>query len=168
MSITKMAYAEPRMFWVVEELIPDECIAEYGNPSGHTELSIAFPIMLYLDFFWNRNQRRITEGKMTPLQIVSLIGAVLYSFLVGFARLYVRVHSLNQIVFGWTIGLWTAIYLHFCVRDLLISHIDSIAVRPKLLDKTRNRYLIISSILFAICCSILTGTYFLSVWLSPP
>ena len=36
MSITKIAYGEPRMFWHVQDIKPNECTAEYGNPSGHT------------------------------------------------------------------------------------------------------------------------------------
>lgn len=54
MSVTKMLYAEARIFWWVRDIIPDECTAEYGNPSGHTMLAIAYPLMLYLDFFENR------------------------------------------------------------------------------------------------------------------
>lgn len=51
MSVTKMAYAEPRMFWWIPDITPDECTAEFGNPSGHSLLAIAYPLVLYLDIF---------------------------------------------------------------------------------------------------------------------
>jgi hypothetical protein len=57
MSITKIAYGEPRMFWVEKDLIPNECTAEYGNPSGHTLLAIGYPMFLWLDIFENRAMR---------------------------------------------------------------------------------------------------------------
>ncbi len=65
MSISKMAYGEPRMYWYVEDLIPDECTAEYGNPSGHTELAIAYPLFLYLDVFENRERRKKHEERVS-------------------------------------------------------------------------------------------------------
>jgi membrane-associated phospholipid phosphatase len=54
MSVTKMLYAEARMFWWVRDIYPDECTAEYGNPSGHTMMAIGYMMMLYLDYFENK------------------------------------------------------------------------------------------------------------------
>lgn len=65
MSITKMAYGEPRMFWHVPDIIPDECTAEYGNPSGHTELAIAYPLFLYLDIFETSSEKKKREERMS-------------------------------------------------------------------------------------------------------
>jgi hypothetical protein len=45
------------MFWVEKDIIPDECTAEYGNPSGHTLQAIGYPIFLWLDIFENREMR---------------------------------------------------------------------------------------------------------------
>ena len=56
MNATKMAYSEPRLFWVVKDIIPDECTAEYGNPSGHTLFAIGYPMFLYLDFFEDKKR----------------------------------------------------------------------------------------------------------------
>jgi membrane-associated phospholipid phosphatase len=90
-----MAYGEPRMFWWVSDIVPDECTAEFGNPSGHTLLAIAYPLMLYLDIFESKEAREIHGEGMSCKQAFTLILVFLYSFLVGFARLYVRVHSWN-------------------------------------------------------------------------
>jgi hypothetical protein len=59
MNVTKMAYAEPRMFWWVQDIVPDECTAEFGNPSGHSELAIAYPMLWYLDLFENKERDRV-------------------------------------------------------------------------------------------------------------
>jgi hypothetical protein len=63
MSITKMAYAEPRIFWWAYDINPDECTSEYGNPSGHTELAIAYPLLWYLDIFETRRRNEKVEGR---------------------------------------------------------------------------------------------------------
>ena len=48
----------------------------------------------------------------------------------GFARLYQGVHTANQIIFGWQIGIWLAFYFHFCVKDPLMEHIEQISSNP--------------------------------------
>ena len=65
MNVTKMAYAQPRLFWYVSAIVPDECTAEYGNPSGHTMLAIGYPMFLYLDIFEERNRQKLLESRMT-------------------------------------------------------------------------------------------------------
>jgi membrane-associated phospholipid phosphatase len=168
MSVTKMAYAEPRMFWWVKDITPDECTAEYGNPSGHTELAIAYPMLWYLDIFETRKKNEQLEGKMTPGQIIAFIAVFLYSFLVGFARLYVRVHSWNQIVFGWQLGIWLAFYFHFCLRDKLIAHIDFITASAKMMNDKRQRLIIWATVIWLSTIAILVGTYYASTVFSPP
>lgn len=36
------------------------------------------------------------------------------------------VHSLDQIVYGSTLGVWAGITMHFLVRDHLIQHVEKI------------------------------------------
>jgi hypothetical protein len=67
MSVTKMAYGEPRMFWWVTDIVPDECTAEFGNPSGHTLLAIAYPMVLYLDIFETKEARERHGERMSCL-----------------------------------------------------------------------------------------------------
>ena len=55
-SVTKMAYAQARLFWYVYAIMPLECTTDYGNPSGHTFLAIAYPMLVYLDFFENKRR----------------------------------------------------------------------------------------------------------------
>lgn len=154
-----MAYAEPRMFWWVADIVPDECTSEYGNPSGHTELAIAYPMLWYLDVFENHKRSELLEGRMTAGQIISLIAVFLYSFLVGFARLYVRVHSWNQIVFGWQLGIWLAFYFHFCLRDRLIAHIDFITASAKMVASKRNNLIAWATVIYVGTITALLVTY---------
>jgi hypothetical protein len=65
MGATKMVYGEPRLFWWINDIYPDECTTDYGNPSGHTELAIAYPMMLYLDIFENSDVQRVRGNRMS-------------------------------------------------------------------------------------------------------
>lgn len=105
---------------------------------------------------------------MTWGQIVTLILVFLYSFLIGFARIYVRVHSWNQIVYGWQLGLWLAFYFHFCLREGVIKHVNITASAQKILEKDRARHILVATCIIAVVVIINVGTYALSINLSEP
>lgn len=73
--------------------------------------------------------------------------AVTLTFLIGLARFYVGVHTLNQIVYGWLWGLWLAFYFHFVLRETTLGHIKHLTCSDKL--PTRAKYFFLAS-LFAI------------------
>ena len=98
---------------------------------------------------------------MTKTSIFTLIFAVLWSFTVGFARLYVRVHSWNQIVYGWQLGLWVAFYFHFCIRDSIIQHVNTLAQTSRLDKSTRNKLILVSTFLNLLMIGTLVLTYLL-------
>jgi hypothetical protein len=74
--------------------------------------------------------------------------------MIGFARFYEGVHSINQILYGWTIGLWIAFYLHFCFRDIIIAHIEQLLL-TKNIDK-------VPFVKLSVICSVLGILAFLS------
>ena len=47
----KMAYAEPRPFWMTPEIKAHGCYNEFGNPSGHSSSAATFSIAIFLDYF---------------------------------------------------------------------------------------------------------------------
>jgi hypothetical protein len=92
----------------------------------------------------------------------------LYSFLVGFSRLYVRVHSWNQIIYGWQLGAWAALYFHCCIREPLIQHINSVSTRTKLKPEDRNRYILRAICVFLLVCVSLATVFVLKTIFDPP
>ena len=46
--------------------------------------------------------------------------------MIGMARFYVGVHTINQIIYGWMWGLWIVFYFHFCLRVIAIDYIRSL------------------------------------------
>ena len=46
-----------------------------------------------------------------------LLVVVFFGASIGYSRVILGVHSWNQVVFGWSLGIWIAFTLHFCVKD---------------------------------------------------
>jgi membrane-associated phospholipid phosphatase len=127
MNITKMAYHEPRPFMVTDKITVYGCSGEYGNPSGHSLFAAAFNIFFFLDLFHsNCDQPDFSTLKAKLIYAGALFLAISLTFLIGFARFYVGVHTLNQIVYGWQIGLLRALYFHICLREPVIKHIQTL------------------------------------------
>ena len=53
-----------------------------------------------------------------------LVFCVFWSIGNPYSRYIMGVHSLDQIVYGMSMGIWTALVMHFLVRDNLIQHIE--------------------------------------------
>jgi membrane-associated phospholipid phosphatase len=107
MASTKMFYAEARPYFITSDIEPlGECTAGFGNPSGHSMFSVMWAFLLHLHIF---------EGFITSVFAhVSLYFITTpFAFLVAFSRLYVGVHSLNQIVYGSLLGFYLALYMHY-------------------------------------------------------
>jgi membrane-associated phospholipid phosphatase len=92
MNLTKMAYSEPRPYFVDTEIMPHGCSAEYGNPSGHSLFAAGFLFFLFLDVFESADKK----FERTSWQyVVGALTALALTISIGFARLYVGVHSMN-------------------------------------------------------------------------
>ena len=64
--------------------------------------------------------------------------AILAILIIGFTRYYNGVHSLNQILYGWTLGVTFGLYNFFCLKPMLEPHIDRLLDVNKPLE--RNTY----------------------------
>ena len=104
LSISKSFMHEARPFFV-SDITPTKCWLEYGNPSGHSITSTS----LYLTI-WDLVNRRFEADRKT--RIISLIFTLFTCFMIAFSRLYHGVHTYNQIMLGW--GLGVALYFFFC------------------------------------------------------
>jgi membrane-associated phospholipid phosphatase len=112
---------------VTDKITVYGCSGEYGNPSGHSLFSAAFNIFFFLDLFHsNCDQPDFSTLKAKLIYAGALFLAILLTFLIGFARFYVGLHTLNQIVYGWQIGLLLALYFHICLREPVIKHIQTL------------------------------------------
>jgi membrane-associated phospholipid phosphatase len=104
--ILKLIYLEERPIWLnVEIKTRNISVCGYGNPSGHALTSVC----LYLSFWYILCQIFDTRIKNAKIKnILKYLILVLFIFLCLFimvSRFYLGVHSLNQIIFGGSLGL---------------------------------------------------------------
>ena len=102
----KLVYLQERPIWVNDEINTENLHScGYGNPSGHSLTSTC----IYLSIWYIIND--IIDSKVInkkigiTLKYATLIFDILIFSLIMISRLYLGVHSLNQIFFGCSIGL---------------------------------------------------------------
>jgi len=92
----------------------------FGFPSGHTMISLAFyGIVAYiaLTYIKNRNWK-----------VLTIVGALVISVLIGFSRLYLGVHYLTDVLAGWAAGgLWLAVCIlgDYWLKYLKLQKVDA-------------------------------------------
>ena len=118
MNVTKLSYADPRPYWISQEIIAYKCSNQFGNPSGHSMTTMAMSLTLWLDFKETSNSSSCTTSKAVGLAL-----AILFPISIGYSRLILGVHSLDQICFGLLLGVWIAMSMQYCVRPYLDQHI---------------------------------------------
>ena len=123
MITLKAAHHGPRPFWHSgTEVQGFHCSTQYGNPSGHTLTSFSCLLLPWLDYYTNFNKTDSVLAK--PLvKIVLLILALTWGCLIAFSRMYLGVHSLDQVLYGALVGIWVALTMHFVVMEHSMKHI---------------------------------------------
>ena len=132
-NIMKLTYAAPRPFWSSDDVQAFHCSSEYGNPSGHTSISVGISMLVALDLI----EDYVTE---TNVKVLVLATSLLFGASVGYSRLFLGVHGLNQVYFGALMGLWIALTIHYVLRNAVMHHLKSILS----LDETRYSKLLIT------------------------
>ena len=101
MNVTKLWYHQPRPFWVSEDIKAFDCTTQFGNPSGHSLFSMGAALSIWLDF--NERYAKKEHSKLHPLwvRICALFIAIVFSFTIGYSRIFLGAHAWSQLLFGW-------------------------------------------------------------------
>jgi membrane-associated phospholipid phosphatase len=91
-AIVKVLFVAPRPYWVSSQVEPLSLEHTFGIPSGHAQNSAAI---------WGT----MAAGAQRAGKRWAWIAALVITFLVGFSRLYLGMHFLHDVLFGWLIGL---------------------------------------------------------------
>lgn len=130
-NLFKIIYRNGRPYWESKKL-DIICNSGYGNPSGHSLTSTAFYLSLFhivtnFEFF-----RKKIIGKILRVIIFCLL--FLLAGLVITSRVILAAHSINQVIYGFTLGLgiyFFAIYIlsyHTYDPTKFIKHIIDFTV----------------------------------------
>ena len=153
MSILKSLYSEQRPFWDIylnnqgnstEKILPDptECDGEFGNPSGHSLLTSVF-LILWHQFINSKYCKKLEPKKSTIIKCISLIISIICMASVAYSRINRQIHSINQVIFGLTLGF--AVFFTFCyILELNIQSYE------ELIDNMQKYKFIVNIIFFTL------------------
>jgi len=187
-SILKIFYHDPRPYWVNSQVEAKVCYSEYGNPSGHSMMSILLFGMIWMRYVWAlakygevmflngffHNHTRKDDENNIPLMfpqedngydtvevfenglqikesgekgtnkkngtinknenkslifIVFSICLILVEFFILFGRIYLGMHSYNEVLLGFFYGLFFLIVYYIYLEKLLMDMIEAIIMR---------------------------------------
>jgi len=126
-SYIKLAISAPRPYMIESSILPISCSKAFGSPSGHSSAAALVGILVFLDLFHGKSSpysRPRYYGY--PSYFLCLFLVLYWAISIPFTRFLLGAHSLDQIIFGSTLGLFEALFLHFVVRDHLINHIEQV------------------------------------------
>ena len=150
-SMMKIWYGSIRPFWKNKDLFQEVCDGGFGNPSGHS-ISNTY---LYLMLFVYLSQTKLLY-KRYIIQTILFLLLLVWIILIILSRLILGIHSINQVIYGSTLGLTIV---------LLISVVFKLQQMPviyykKLFKKKIYIIIIYSLILFLSIFSIISNFAF--------
>ena len=125
-AIAKLNAAEARPFWVSDEVQAFHCSGQFGNPSGHCFQCMGVPLVLWLDY--NQQARRNPNMKLGGWYWRALIFVIMLIFTatIAYSRMFLGVHSLNQVFYGLSLGIWFAVTAHFLIKERLMGLVQNL------------------------------------------
>ena len=185
-SVLKILYHDPRPYWENSAVEAKECYSEFGNPSGHSMMSIVMIGMIWMRYLWalvkygevgflngfflknkkekneendiplvlsqeneydtedivNNNNNNVSleindkkEQKQTPYKskgvafVVFTIMLILIEFFILFGRIFLGMHSYNEVLLGFLFGIYFLIVYYLYIERLLMILIETIIIR---------------------------------------
>lgn len=147
-NILKFVYRNNRPYWDWN-FISYDCSIDYGNPSGHAlnSTSIYFSL-LHIIFLKLNNLHRAPandktdtpEVKRESKSVISKLMMLLISILlilllclVCITRIYIKVHSINQIIYGITLGfgIYILFFQVFCLHEYKDTELQNLILEKQ-------------------------------------
>ena len=127
-GIQKMLYRDPRPFFIDENVKAIFCDRTYGNPSGHSMYFVSvFPIIVYMLI---SHLKRDTYNKLSTKAFYSILvfsGCFIIANIIG--RVYLGVHTIDQIIYGLLVGFALLWYFVCVIRKPIFSYVSRFSER---------------------------------------
>ncbi|KAL4460969.1 hypothetical protein ABPG74_016441 [Tetrahymena malaccensis] len=145
-NLLKLIYNDPRPYMVYDQIQGKECSAEYGNPSGHAMLNF-FAAIYGISCLGNQFHKKYWWA------------CIIYGIFliwVGFTRIHLGVHGVNQVLLGWIYALF--IFLIF--RIILFKQVNRFIVKLAVLPKKKvKKYSFFCLALYVLVIGIFIGAF---------
>ena len=119
-SLLKTAHHSPRPYFDEPSMIDGDlhdCAGEYGNPSAHALMAGQYFLMLSLYYKDKYKQQWDNLGKLTRIVLNVLQWCVVLS--ICFSRFYAGRHSIDQLIYGFVLGIWCAYFSHYYFKPYI-------------------------------------------------
>ena len=108
-------------------------MTDYGNPN-HDLISIStFGLVLWLSAVHkSQDNKPVVEDTPKVAKCKKIAGIIFGVILLGltgflmFIVLFLGISSLDQAIFGLTLGIWLATFFHFCLKNPMSEHVDNL------------------------------------------
>lgn len=118
----KMIIQYPRPYQYHADIIPTSCSGQWGCPSATSIRVGTICMSVFLDFVYEKRHR------LHPVvYYAGCLATFIGLFGVMCSRVFLAAHSINQVIFGTTIGVEIALFLHFCVKPQVYKHLDDLS-----------------------------------------
>jgi len=97
-GILKQLYAEPRPFWVSEDIHPQKCRKDFGSPSGHSMTACFFWMTLYLHKYHEVGVKSRINSIFCTAYIIKMgltVAMILFFIFLALSRVFLGEHSYN-------------------------------------------------------------------------
>lgn len=133
-SYLKLLYANPRPYMVESTIQPIDCSTSFGSPSGHSSSASMIATTLFLHTFhgYTHSENKYLKRELyrhfyaSYVYFTSLLVAMFWFFGIPFSRYLMGVHSLDQVLFGNSLGCVGGFIMHFVVRDHMIKNFNDL------------------------------------------
>ena len=109
--LIKLIYKNERPFWTNHKIKVDNCSLGFGNPSGHSARST----IIFLSLYYYTAKLKCLEKKNIIKKIL-IIPFLLIIFSVMYSRVFEGKHTFNQILFGFSFGIFFYILWFYLLK----------------------------------------------------
>jgi len=138
----KLYYVDARPFFEYSFVTPGAgCPLDYGNPSGHSLVSVTYFSLCYTLLVEENDNLNKHFKRVVKILLIVFLGAVAIS------RVHVGVHHISQVIYGLAWGYYLYVVLMY-FRDFLYSHIKQIDEGILVSDSKRRYFVLTLFIIF--------------------
>ena len=143
LSINKLILNSPRPYFINKEIKAYDCQGGFGSPSGHVLVCTMFYLTIWKIIFQSKKQKN-----RICFKYFTLILFIMFIICIGFIRLLSGAHSLDQIIYGFLLGLIYFVFV-FYVMNINCNNYK------QLLKHLNDNNVFLYFILIVICFSLL-------------
>ena len=117
-------YSEKRPYWVTDDIASEMCLVGFGNPSEHLFNNVFFWLTVYLHAYHEVGVKQPRMAVFCTAYIIKMAATcigVTFLIFMGFSRVYLGAHAINQVIFGVLLAITFALVGHYKVKPIFLD-----------------------------------------------